>query len=223
MLPYGVYFVDINAILNYPVYKDTISKCGTDGSLCGTINAAPVCQAINHGNLIPGTNVYSAFSFDCVPTNGIGQTNCSRAPYAGCMTAPCFATDRTGIVECSCPVFNGPSQVGQNDQACTLGGDLVWSAAYAHQRRRPRPPHPHLPLTPLRRLFPVQEPACPTRQEPSDARCMRLDTPLCRPAAALTAQWSAKSTADACKREEFRPDLPAMQHFAPTNATTGTW
>jgi hypothetical protein len=28
-------------------------------------------------------------------------------------------------------VFDGPFQIGQNDQACTLGNDLVWSAAYA--------------------------------------------------------------------------------------------
>jgi hypothetical protein len=47
------------------------------------------------------------------------------------MTAPCFKTGQAGIVNCSCPVFSGPYQVGQNDQACTLGDSLVWSAAYA--------------------------------------------------------------------------------------------
>jgi hypothetical protein len=47
------------------------------------------------------------------------------------MTAPCFKTAQAGIVQCSCPVFGGPYQVGQNDQACTLGGNLVWSAAFA--------------------------------------------------------------------------------------------
>ncbi len=130
-IPYGVYFVDINGILNHPVYENTIAKCGTDGSLCATMNSAPVCEAINKGTLIPGTNVFSAFSFDCVPTNGIGQTACTQAPYAGCMTAPCFKTSNPEIVQCSCPVFNGPYQVGQNNQACTLGDDLVWSAAYA--------------------------------------------------------------------------------------------
>jgi hypothetical protein len=130
-IPYGVYFVDINAILNQQVYEDTIAKCGRDSSLCGTINSAPVCQEVNQGTLIPGTEVYSTFSFDCVPTNGIGLTDCSQAPYAGCMTAPCFKTSQPGIVQCSCPVFDGPYQVGLNDQACTLGGDLLWSAAYA--------------------------------------------------------------------------------------------
>jgi hypothetical protein len=130
-IPYGVYFVDINAILNHSVYEATIAQCGADGSLCGAINSAPVCSSVNQGNLIPGAQLFSTFSFDCVPTNGIGQTNCTQAPYAGCMTAPCTRTAQPGIVNCSCPVFDGPYQVGQNDQVCSLGGDLVWSAAYA--------------------------------------------------------------------------------------------
>jgi hypothetical protein len=130
-IPYGVYFVDINAILNHSVYEATIAQCGADGSLCGAINSAPVCNSVNQGNLIPGAQLFSTFSFDCVPTNGIGQTNCTQAPYAGCMTAPCTKTAQPGIVNCSCPVFDGPYQVGQNDQVCSLGGDLVWSAAYA--------------------------------------------------------------------------------------------
>ncbi|MGH7781317.1 MAG: hypothetical protein ACREQR_15995 [Candidatus Binataceae bacterium] len=130
-IPYGVYFVDINAILNHKVYEQTVAACGGDGAGCQSLNSAPVCQAVNNGTLIPKANLFSAFSFDCVPTNGIGQTNCSQAPYAGCMTAPCFGDGQSGIVNCSCPVFDGPYQVGQNEQACTLGDDLVWSAAYA--------------------------------------------------------------------------------------------
>jgi hypothetical protein len=130
-IPYGVYFVDINAILNHAVYEKTVAQCGIDGSLCQTTNAAPVCQSVNNGTLIPQANLFSTFSFDCVPSNGLGQTNCAQMPYAGCMTAPCFKTDKPGIVQCSCPVFDGLYQVGQNEQACTLGDDLVWSAAYA--------------------------------------------------------------------------------------------
>src|SRR5271167_3364692 len=97
-IPYGAYFVDINAILNITVYQETVAKCGADGSLCGMTNSAPVCQSVNQETLIPGTGVYSTFSFDCIPTNGIGLTNCSQAPYAGCMTAPCFSTSQPGIV-----------------------------------------------------------------------------------------------------------------------------
>jgi hypothetical protein len=130
-IPYGVYFIDINAILNHDVYEKTVAQCGADGSQCATLNSAPVCANVNQGNLIPGSSVYSTFSFDCVPENGLGLTDCGAALYAGCMTAPCFKTNQAGIVNCSCPVFDGPYQVGQNDQACTLGGDLTWSAAYA--------------------------------------------------------------------------------------------
>jgi hypothetical protein len=130
-IPYGVYFVDINAILNHAVYEQTVAQCGADGSLCQTLNSAPVCQSVNQGTLIPNAQLFSTFSFDCVPTNGIGQTDCGQAPYAGCMTAPCVRTAQPGIANCSCPVFDGPYQVGQNDQVCSLGGDLVWSAAYA--------------------------------------------------------------------------------------------
>jgi hypothetical protein len=138
-IPYGVYFVDINAILNHTVYENTIAQCGVDGSLCQTLNSAPVCQSINQGTLIPNAKMFSTFSFDCIPTNGIGQTNCGTASYAGCMTAPCTGTKIPGIVNCSCPTFNGPYQVGQNDQACSLGDNLVWSAAYAPPTPTPAP------------------------------------------------------------------------------------
>jgi hypothetical protein len=130
-IPYGAYFVDINAILNHSVYEKTLAQCGADGSLCAAVNSAPVCQSVNQGNLIPGAKLFSTFSFDCIPTNGIGQTGCTTAPYAGCMTAPCLPTDQAGISNCSCPTFDGPYQVGQNAQMCSLGDDLVWSAAYA--------------------------------------------------------------------------------------------
>ena len=133
-IPYGTYFVDINAILNYGVYLQTVATCGKDGSRCQhQPNMAPVCNYINNQTLIPGADLLSAFSFDCIPTNGLGITNCEQAPYAGCMTAPCYRTSdtaKTGIVQCSCPVYNGPYQVGEDYQECTLGDDLVWSAAY---------------------------------------------------------------------------------------------
>jgi hypothetical protein len=100
---------------------------------------------VNQGTLIPGAKLFSSFSYDCVPTNGIGQTSCANAPYAGCMTAPCFKTDKSGIVQCSCPVFDGPFQIGQNDQACMLGDDLVWSAAYAPPASPASSPTPAVP------------------------------------------------------------------------------
>jgi hypothetical protein len=142
-IPYGAYFVDINAILNYGVYLQTIDACGTDGSNCAVTNSAPVCDAINRNDLIPGADLVSTFSFDCVPTDGIGQTSCAQAPYAGCMTAPCQRKeeDDPGIVECSCPIFDGPYQVGEDEASCQLEGNRVWSAAYAPSGQTfPTPP-----------------------------------------------------------------------------------
>jgi hypothetical protein len=127
---YGKYFVDINAILDLDEYLETVDVCGSDGSGCQTTNSAPVCASINSGNFIPGSDVISVFSFDCIPEEGIGDTNCPQSLYAGCMTAPCFRTGEAGIVECSCPTYDGPYQVGLNDQACVLDNDHVWSAAY---------------------------------------------------------------------------------------------
>lgn len=129
-IPYGKYFVLINGILNLNVYNDTVAQCGKDGSGCQVSNSAPVCESINNGTFIPGTDMISTFSFDCVPEEGIGQTSCSQALYGGCMTAPCTRTAKEGIVECACPTYDGPFQIGLNNQSCDLGGDLVWSAAY---------------------------------------------------------------------------------------------
>ncbi len=129
-IAYGKYFVDINAILDVDVYLATVDVCGADGSGCQTTNSAPVCGSINTGSFIPDADVVSVFSFDCVPEEGIGETNCQQSLYAGCMTAPCRRTGEEGIVECSCPTYDGPYQVGLDNQACTLSDDLVWSAAY---------------------------------------------------------------------------------------------
>lgn len=133
-IPYGKYFVDINAILNHEVYLKTVKQCGKEGRNCPQDNDAPVCQYINQNKLIPGADLISTFSFACVPELGIGSTSCATKPfttYAGCMTAPCKRSDTEGIVNCLCPTFTGPYQVGQDDQSCTLGGDLVWSAAFS--------------------------------------------------------------------------------------------
>ena len=129
-IPYGAYFVDINAILNLFVYIDTVYKCGHDGRNCQEPNDAPVCRHVNRNTLIPGADVISTFSFDCVPDEGLGLTTCPKAVYAGCMTAPCRRTGEAGIVECTCPTFDGPYQVGQDNAQCQLGSNLVWSAAY---------------------------------------------------------------------------------------------
>lgn len=131
-IPYGPYYVDINSILNLYVYLDTIDACGEDGSGCTTTNSAPVCEVINRNELIPGAEMISTFSFACAPEEGLGQTNCPMSLYAGCMTAPCWADPDAppGTINCMCPTYDGPFQIGAFDTACPLDGDLVWSAAY---------------------------------------------------------------------------------------------
>lgn len=129
-IPYGTYYVLLNGILNVEVYLKTVQKCGQDGSNCQEVNQAPVCEDINQNKFIPGADLISTFSFDCAIEEGIDQTNCGQAPYAGCMTAPCYRTGEEGIVQCSCPTFDGPYQVGQEHAQCTLGSNLVPSAAF---------------------------------------------------------------------------------------------
>lgn len=135
------YYVLINAILNLDVYLETVEKCGKDGSKCkptGSIQA-PVCQAVNNNTLIPGADLVSTFSTYLEKQFKIDPTTCSTpAAYAGCMTAPCKQTGKTDpntglpLVDCGCPTFTGPYQVGTkiNQDQCVLGSPNIWSAAY---------------------------------------------------------------------------------------------
>jgi hypothetical protein len=135
----GLNFVQITSILNEKVYQDTVSVCGVDGALCVTVpNKAPVCKALNDGTLIPGADVISDFnpssqsSVAALTINGGDQTSatvCPKAPYAGCMTAPC-KIKKSGEAECSCPIFWGVFQLPEADAQCSLGDHLVWSASY---------------------------------------------------------------------------------------------
>jgi hypothetical protein len=132
-IAYGVYFVDINAILDVDTYQQTVQYCGKSGSDCTAVNSAPVCSIINANKLFPGADVISVFSFACAQEQGRGNTPCNDpALYAGCMTAPCYrkSGSAAGTVECLCPTFKGPFQVGKDDQSCDLGKRNVWSAAY---------------------------------------------------------------------------------------------
>jgi len=140
------YLVDINAILNRDVYLKTVAVCGPDGSLCKPTGSrpAPVCKAINDNTLIPGADLISTFSLYLekrakeYPQFSIDPTTCAKSSYAGCMTAPCkriHKRDKTTglpLVQCGCPTFDGPYQVGTaiNTDQCVLDGNYVWSAAY---------------------------------------------------------------------------------------------
>lgn len=141
------YKVDINAILNLDVYLETVRKCGKDGRKCkpNGSEVAPVCAVINNNTMIPGADMISAFSTYLEHEDGmqISPASCPSAGYAGCMTAPCKTTDKIDpktklpLVQCACPVYNGPYQVGQKDSQCTLTGDHLWSAAYTPPPQKP--------------------------------------------------------------------------------------
>jgi hypothetical protein len=131
------YFVEINGILNQAVYEQTVAKCGKNGERCTAVNSAPACDAINNNTFIPGADLISTFSLYLEKQMPISETNCpTPSDYAGCMTAPCKRTGqkdpKTGLplVQCGCPVFKGPYQVGTKTDQCVLGGTNVWSAAY---------------------------------------------------------------------------------------------
>jgi len=189
-VPAGVpYFVDINAILNLDVYLETVKKCGSDGSNClpRGPHTAPVCDAINKNKLIPGADLVSTFSLFLARVNQIGQTMCDNpdhVPYAGCMTAPCARTgDRDStttlpLVQCACPTFDGPYQVGQTvtEEECTLGGNSVWSAAYAAPGGTfPPPPPACVPDAPGSSGCPLLSPKPPDiPAPPSNVSCQEV-------------------------------------------------
>jgi hypothetical protein len=135
----GRNWVLMTAILNYRVYQETVKVCGPDGSACaGMPDKAPVCRAIKEGRLIPGADLISTFSTSqasalaeahLIGENKSGLTICPKAPYAGCMTAPCQMTS-AGYAHCSCPAFWGIFQLAQAGAQCTLPGRLIWSASY---------------------------------------------------------------------------------------------
>lgn len=130
-IPHGNYYVNINAILNRKVYARTVKVCGKDGSRCsGHPNMAPVCKDVNDHSLIPGADLFSTFSFACESKIPLGHTKCAPGPYAGCMTAPCRRSATPGIVDCSCPIYSGPNDLGVSNGKCSLSGGLIWSAAY---------------------------------------------------------------------------------------------
>jgi len=154
------YLVDINAISNLDIYKKTVEACGKNGEKCssGGIDVA-VCDAINTNLLVPGADLVSVFSTlytqDYSVQGESPMTSCTgkdAGVYAGCMTAPCELTGKTDkngnkLVNCKCPIYNGPYQVGQANQNCDAnkpspsrrGKTNVWSAAY-NPANTPLPP-----------------------------------------------------------------------------------
>lgn len=144
--PVVPYFVNINGILNLNLYLRTVAACGHDGELCGTQapvsdhmwwNPAPVCRAVNTNNVIPTAELVSVFSTvkssDYATGTTPNTTTCPAGKYAGCMTAPCYRTGKTDsagnpLVDCKCPVYDGPFELGQAGVPCDAN-DLTPPAA----------------------------------------------------------------------------------------------
>lgn len=133
---FGTNYVDINAILNNDVYNETKTFCDNDPAACKQPNQAPVCASLSSGAFMQGADNFSTFSFYRATKEPIGLTDCTSQPgkYAGCMTAPCYnptsaGTDDTTMIECQCPIYNGPFQVGMDNLSCNES-PMVYSAAY---------------------------------------------------------------------------------------------
>lgn len=133
---FGPNFVDINAILNADSYNATIAQCSADPESCQKVNGAPVCRDLNRGDFYANATRVSTFSFYRAPIEPIGSTDCRNepGPYAGCMTAPCAGPTTTNedgsvTIDCECPIYDGPFQIGQSGQSCDIAPN-VWSAAF---------------------------------------------------------------------------------------------
>lgn len=134
---FGTSHVLIGAILSLDLYLETDAFCTANPGLCNQPNQAPVCQAINDGSFMDGAQAISTFSFYRAAQEPIGSTDCTAepAPYAGCMTSPCFgatfpgADPDTTMINCECPIFDGPFQATKSDLPCDIS-PMVYSAAY---------------------------------------------------------------------------------------------
>lgn len=124
--------------------KDSNHTCpATVAPVCAYVDAqyeGPAADA-----LYPSAkaDVVSTFSFALGTQSSpgpytLGVTPCNGV-YAGCMTAACTIPESAGsdpingtLVNCACPLWNGPYEAGQNGQTCPTASDgWVWSAAHS--------------------------------------------------------------------------------------------
>ncbi len=142
---FGPNFVVINGILNADSYQRTVEQCTADPASCQVPNGAPVCQDLNRQSFYSNATRVSTFGFYRANTEPIGLSNCATEPglYAGCMTAPCDGPtmsnpDGSVTIQCECPNYDGPFQIGKSGLSCN-DGDMAWSAAYNPGTIAPNP------------------------------------------------------------------------------------
>ncbi len=133
---FGTNYVMVNGILNLNVYWETVTFCNQNPDLCQQPNQAPVCAAIHSGQFMRGADQISTFGYYLAAQEPIGSTDCENQPglYAGCMTSPCYDpttanSDNTTTIQCQCPTWDGPFQLGKDNLSCNIL-PLVASAAY---------------------------------------------------------------------------------------------
>lgn len=117
----------------------------SQANVCNYINNQPLGNSASSFYPKAQAQVISTFSFAMTPPFMVSTKPVAPCPahnYAGCMTAPCRFADGSDPashnngdpIQCACPVYNGPYQVGETGQACTIpnsdGKTYVWSASY---------------------------------------------------------------------------------------------
>lgn len=117
----------------------------SQANVCNYINNQPLGNPANSFYPKAQAQVISTFSFAMTPPYMVSTKPVAPCPpnnYAGCMTAPCRFADGSDPashkngdpIQCACPVYNGPYQVGETGQACTIPSSddktYVWSASY---------------------------------------------------------------------------------------------
>jgi hypothetical protein len=152
ILNQGVYYQTVNACGQDGSGCANLENCGPKGDRqgCRDQKTAPVCGYVKNQDpanasvsLIPRADLISTFSFAMDSDYALGTTPCTTTPglYAGCMTAPCYfgPNHKSPLIngepiQCECPVYSGPYQIGQDHQTCAIPqsgqASFVWSASY---------------------------------------------------------------------------------------------
>jgi hypothetical protein len=161
---YTFSYVELTAILNEALYNQTVADCSISqgnnnclsladvlkGDYTSKPQAQHLCAALTSqpNGIFPGADLISDFSEVGNSTSNAGipaplknAESCGPDPYAACMTAPCKHTNKIDpltklpLARCTCPIYNGPNQVG-NPQiegppaySCTPTAPYVWSSA----------------------------------------------------------------------------------------------
>ncbi len=120
------YMVGTSNIKNDQIKATTQRRC-TNKNPCG-LDEAPVCAAIQSGQFTVGgvaSPWISTYSYRgwCENWDPVECTNVDKAPWADCMTSPCWEnSDPDRPLTCACTINHGPF-VGTNGTCVAAGGE----------------------------------------------------------------------------------------------------